>query len=72
MRESAPHPLTYLLHVRAHSFTNAGHGEGKEIFMARKAFEACLISSALFALVRSKFARNGPVTGPGIASGLLK
>src|SRR6185369_7055613 len=31
----------------------------KEIFMARKALDACLISSALLALVRSKFAGNG-------------
>ena len=43
----------------------------KEIFIARKALEACLISSALFVLVTMIAGGICARSGPGIASGRL-
>src|SRR5579859_6236095 len=71
MRESVPIPSR----TCSTSAPTASHTLAtaliKEIFIARKALEACLISSALLALVRIRRAWNSPVTGPGMASGFL-
>ncbi len=41
-----------LIHVGSHGLADRGHGiDEREIFMARKALEACLMSSALLVLV---------------------
>ena len=69
MRESVPMPWTTCFTLAPTDSQIDATALMNEIFIARKAFEACLINSALFVLVTISGGGICARSGRGIASG---